>query len=86
MSSTFQGIEFFVTFDPSSELAASLYERYFQTTQAVPVDREARESAYSDWKAAMEAVHLNLAPPRPPGVTDEEIAESGPHLPEDTGQ
>lgn len=79
MSSIFQGIEFSATFHPSPELtkAASVYARYFQTTQAVPFDREACESAYSDWKAAIEAVHPNLLPPRIPGVTDEEIAEVG---------
>ena len=78
-------IVFSATFDPPPVLAeaAALYERYFQITQAVSFDREACESAYSDWKAAMEAVHPNLAPktvmyaPRPPGVTDEEIAEVG---------
>ena len=78
-------IVFSATFDPSPVLAeaAALYARYCQTALAVPFDREACESAYSDWAAAMEAIHPCLAPktvmyaPRPPGVTDEEIAEVG---------
>lgn len=79
-------IEFPISFEPSLALAevASLYERYFQTAKTWPFDKEACESAYLGWKDAMEAVFPDLVvvpktvaytPPRPPGVTDEEIAE-----------
>ncbi len=80
-------IEFPISFEPSLALVevASLYERYFRTATTVPFDKEACESAYFGWKAAMEAVFPDIVvpktvmytPPRPPGVTDEEIAEVG---------
>jgi hypothetical protein len=81
-------IEFQISFEPSPALAelASLYERYFRTATTVPFDKEDCESAYFGWKAAMEAVFpddvvvpgtVAYSPPRPPGVTDEDIAEVG---------
>lgn len=81
-------IKFPITvFDPSPALAkaATLYERYFRTATAVPFVQEVCESAYWDWKDAIEAVvsggvvvpETMAYSPRPPGVTDEEIAEVG---------
>ncbi len=81
-------IEFSVSFEPSPALAmvAALYERYYQTSTSQPFDKEACESAYSDWKAAMESVFFGnvVVPktvaypqPRSPDVTNEEIAEVG---------
>lgn len=79
-------IDFPLSFEPSPALlkVAALYERYFQTATSVPYDEGACESAFLDWKDAMEAVFpggvvvpktVVFPQPRPPGVTDEEIAE-----------
>lgn len=81
-------VEIPLTFEPSPALleAITLYERYFQAATSVPFDEWTCESAYYAWKDAMKAVFpdgvvvpetVTYSPPRPPDVTDEDIAEIG---------
>lgn len=81
-------IVFSATFDPSPILAeaATLYEQYYHAGTAQPFDQVVCESAFVAWKDAIEGIFPDLVvtpktvmhtPPRPPGVTDEEIAEVG---------
>ena len=78
------GIDFQVSKDTWPALCEA-EAQYFLAMTAKPFDQNAASSDFLEWKSAMEAVSPELAvspktvmyAPRPPGVTDEEIAEIG---------